>query len=215
MFHYFEDKEFLNKAYSFCADIVNQTKMLLKKEDIDVDMFIQGSKRRNMITQNEEEPIDFDFDLFIKSCPDIYNCHAIKEAVRKCFNQVLQSKDLFDCEDSRSVLSSKEMGVDEEEQTLFSIDLAITTRFPNENFCRLIHERTGIISFDRWFWNEVPDSSKMYQRVETLKQKGSWQDVRECYLDKKNFYLTRNDQDHPSFICFNEAVNEVFYQSHN
>ena len=44
----------------------------------------------------------------------------------------------------------------------------------------------------------------------TLKAKNLWEEVRQCYLDKKNLYLKRNDNNHPSFICYIEAVNEVY-----
>jgi len=172
MFHYFEDEEFLNNAYGFCADMVNQTKMLLQNDDIDVDMFIEGSKRRNMVTQSEEGPIDFDFDLFIKSCPDFNDCHTIKETVRQRFNEVLRSKNIDDCEDSRSVLSSKQIWFMDNNLTKFSIDLAITKRAPNDNYCRLIHNKTGSKKSDAWLWNEIPDSSNIYQKVNILKQEG-------------------------------------------
>ena len=37
-----------------------------------------------------------------------------------------------------------------------------------------------------------------------------WEEVREKYLDKKNMYLKRNDHYHPSFVCYIEAVNEIY-----
>ena len=34
--------------------------------------------------------------------------------------------------------------------------------------------------------------------------------VREQYLALKNMYLSKNDINHPSFICYIEAVNNVY-----
>ena len=34
--------------------------------------------------------------------------------------------------------------------------------------------------------------------------------VRDKYLELKNMYLRRGDRDHPSFICYIEAVNNVY-----
>ena len=45
---------------------------------------------------------------------------------------------------------------------------------------------------------------------EYIKEKGKWQLVRSQYLDIKNRYLRQNDHDHPSFICYIEAVNNVY-----
>ena len=65
---------------------------------------------------------------------------------------------------------------------------------------------------DRWYWNESRDSSKIWEREYFIKDKGQWEMVRQTYLDKKNLYLKRNEYDKSSFICFIEAVNEVYYR---
>lgn len=61
MYKYVEDKAFLKRAYSDCADTVNRLIQELKKYDIETKMYIVGSKSRNMVTQNERGKIDFDF----------------------------------------------------------------------------------------------------------------------------------------------------------
>ncbi len=44
-----------------------------------------------MVTQNENSPFDFDYNLNILSCPDWNNAKEIKEMVRKCFNKVMNT----------------------------------------------------------------------------------------------------------------------------
>jgi len=39
-----------------------------------------------------------------------------------------------------------------------------------------------------------------------------WNDIKKRYLEKKNFYLRKQDQTHPSFVVFVETINEVYYQ---
>ena len=94
-------------------------------------------------------------------------------------------------------------------KTKFSIDLAIVTS-SDEKWYRLIHEKTGIVAYDRGFWNEGPNSYKLTAKSDWLKDHEYWDYVRDVYLDKKNMYLTRNDYNHSSFICYIEAVNEVY-----
>lgn len=211
MFFYVKDKAFLNQAYGYCADIINQVKNLLIKDGIESEMSIEGSKSRNMVTQNEEGFIDSDFNFLVTKCSDIKDGESIKEIVKTKFNEVLRSKHLGDCDDSTSVLTSKHMCLTNGNQTNFSIDLAIV-KMSNGHYDKLIHEKTGYALKDRWYWNEIPDSSKVYEKAQCLKENNLWDEVRETYIRKKNFYLTRNDYDHPSYVCYVEAVNEIFYK---
>lgn len=65
MYHYVTDKVFLKESYSICADLVNQLVQRLKKYGIESKMSVVGSKKRGLVTQNEKEPIDYDFNLYI------------------------------------------------------------------------------------------------------------------------------------------------------
>lgn len=80
---------------------------------------------------------------------------------------------------------------------------------------RLIHEKTGIVSKDRYYWNEAFCSEGLENKVEWLKNEPKiWNEIRDTYLEKKNMYLHRNDHDHPSFIVYIETINEI-YDKHN
>ena len=71
MYHYVKDKVFLKESYSICADIVNHLVQNLKSYGIKSRMSVVGSKKRGLVTQNEKEPIDYDFNLWIDSAEDI------------------------------------------------------------------------------------------------------------------------------------------------
>ena len=209
MYHWVEDKDFLNRAYSDCADIVNQLVQELKKYDIEARMKVVGSKSRNMITQNEDEPIDFDFNLLIDNPDDYQTARDLKEDIREAFNEVLSSNGWEDCEDSTSSLTTKKMHFKKGNKTPFSIDVCIVKK-DRYGLHRLIHRKTGNVNFDQWYWNLVPNSRDLREKEEALKP-DYWMEVRETYLHKKNMYLSRPyDNDHPSFICYIEAVNEVY-----
>ena len=202
MYHWVKDKDYLTRAYSVCADIVNQLVQELKNYDIDAKMNVVGSKKRNMITQNERESIDFDFNLLIEN-PSVYrNERELKEAIRKAFNEVLSANNWKDCHDSTSVLTTEERVFNKGNKTPFYIDVCIVKK-DAFGLHRLIHDKRGNIWSDSYYWNMIPNSRDLHSKEDYLKPV-YWMIVRETYIDKKNMYLTRNDYDHI------EAVNEVY-----
>lgn len=208
MYHWVTDKEYLKTTYSACADIVNQLVQALKKEGVEASMNVVGSKKRNMITQNEKEAIDFDFNLLIENA-NRFREGDLKEMVRKAFNGVLSNNDWGDCEDSTSALTTEKRVWEKGNKTPFSVDVCIVSYDNFGQLRRLIHEKTGNTWWDRYYWNTVPSSQKLWEKEDYLKP-DYWSDVREAYLEKKNMYLRRQDHNHPSFVCYIEAVNEVY-----
>ena len=66
---------------------------------------------------------------------------------------------------------------------------------------------------DQYVWNEVTNSHDVAQKAKQIKAEGLWLDVREQYVRLKEVYLARWwDKDHPSFIVYIEAVNNVYNQ---
>ena len=210
MYHYVTDKEYLKQTYSICADIVNQLVQELKHYEIDAYMATVGSKKRGLITQNEKESIDHDFNLFIENA-DAFRADELKRRVMDAFNEVLNRNDWGDCQDSTSALTTEQRVLKKGNKTPFSIDVAIVKEDAWGTLHRLKHNKTGIVALDQWYWNMAPNSQKLWDMEDYLKP-AYWQLVRDAYLDKKNMYLTRNDHDHPSFVCYIEAVNEVYAQ---
>lgn len=209
MYHYVTDKEYLKQTYSICADIVNQLVQNLKRYNIDAKMTNVGSKKRGLITQNENEPIDYDFNLNILnwSC---FSPRDLKEQVIEAFNEVLETNGWENCQDSTSAITTAQRVLKKGNRTPFSIDIGIV-KYDSFGVHRLIHEKTGFVAFDQYKWNQVPNSEKIIQMEEYLKP-DCWPLVRKAYLDKKNMYLTRNDYSHPSFVCYIEALHEIYNQ---
>ena len=215
MYHYVEDKLFLQKMRSLSGEMLQSLCHYLKEDyRIGSSFYLVGSGGRNLILQNENNPIDLDYNLEIVKCDDYTECKYIKECVRKTFNKVLKEYHLRDCEDSTSSLTSKLIWFDNH-STCFKIDVCITRREKDDTYQRLIHEKTGWVDFDRYFWNEAPNSRNLNQKVNYIKKSGKWGLVREQYLMLKNMYLSWNDHTHPSFICYIEAVNNVYNSRYN
>ena len=109
MYKFVKDKDFLHSMRSVCSDIVNQLVQIINNQDfLTVKAHLIGSGAKNLITQNENEPIDLDYNLVvINSEWDIYDCKKIKEYIKEKFNYVLENNDEHDCNDSKSCLSTK------------------------------------------------------------------------------------------------------------
>ncbi len=211
MYHYLDDKEFVSKMRSLCGDIMQNLCHSLKEDyDIGSTFYLVGSGKRKLIMKNNNEPVDLDYNLEIIRCEDFEDCRYIKECVRKAFNKALKLNDLNDCEDSTSSLTSKLIYFTKGNNTEFRMDICITVRDEDDNYYRLIHEKTGFTFYDRYFWNLAPDSKRINEKVKYIKSCGKWELVRQQYENIKNMYLVRNDNTHPSFICYVEAVNNVY-----
>lgn len=212
MYHYIQDKNFLKRLRGTCSDIVNQLVQSINNDSImTVKAELVGSGAKNLITQNECEPIDLDYNLCIIDAKNIniYDGGAIKEYIRKQFNKILSSNGWGDCDDSTSALTTEKRVFKKGNKTAFRIDVAITCKY-NDRWQRLIHQKTGFVNLDMYYWNEVRDSRGLEEKARVIKAEHLWEEVRTTYLEKKNFYLCRNDYTHPSFVIYVEAVNQVY-----
>lgn len=213
MYHYVEDKDFLKRAQKTCSGLMAELEEELRENGINSQFFLVGSGARNMVTQNKEEPIDFDYNLNMVSCDTSSDCKAIKEAVRKAFNNVLKRHKLPDCDDSTSSLTMKKIYFEDDNSIEFSIDVGIVVKGKNGNWFRLKHEKWRSSYSDRYYWNEAPSSNGYSEKAKAIKSiPGWWEKARKRYLEIKNDYLRENDHTHPSFVCYIQAVNDVYNQ---
>lgn len=128
---------------------------------------------------------------------------------RGSFDQAFIFEIFDDCEDSTSSLTTRAIYFKDTPNIKFSMDICIVAMGDKEAWCRLIHEKTGYVSNDRYFWNEAPNSSKIREKADDIKDSGYWQSVRDEYLNLKNQYLKRNDR-RPSFVCYIESINNIY-----
>lgn len=213
MYHYIKDKVFLKNMKYLCSNIINQLVQFINNDSfMKVEAHLVGSGAKNLITQNSNEPIDLDYNLnIINSKINIKNGREIKEYLRKQFNVILKKNGWNDSMDSTSVLTTERRYFIKGNHTAFSIDLAIV--YHNHNgWHRLIHEKTGLVARDKYYWNLVPDSRNLLKRVSDIKNEHLWDDIITTYLEKKNMYLCRQDNNHPSFNVYVETINQVHHK---
>lgn len=206
-----ECKEYRNA----CSQILKKTCNLLREKDIVAQFVLVGSGAKNMVTRNGDGPFDLDYNLVIIKAPDMYwnGLCRLKDTVRNMLDRAAKNFRFAESQDSTSCLTAH-LYFEDEPTVEFSFDIAIVKRNPKGELCRLIHEK---IAFgpDRYFWNEVPNSNNVAEKAARLKEDDLWPEVRKKYVDLKNRYLIRQrNKDHPSFIVYIEAVNEIYNKTY-
>ena len=208
MYDWVKDKILLKTTYSESADVVNRLVQELKRCGIQARMNVVGSKLRNMVLRNGKGQFDYDFNVWIENANQ-YDEKWLKETVKEAFDYVLEGKGWKFSKDSTSVLTARK-----KDNSIFSIDVCIVKKRWDGRLERLIHEKTGNVDQDRYFWNVYPELEGLKEKEEKLKPE-HWSEVRENYKSKKNIYLQRKDKNHKSFNCYIEAVNEVYDKYYN
>ena len=202
---------------SDCSDVLKETCKLLKKKGISAQFSLVGSGARNMITRNGAGPYDLDYNFLIMKAEERYwnDLRLLKETIRNALNRAERREVFSDTQDSTSCLTAL-LHFKDTPNVEFSFDVAITTKNKDGNCMRLIHNKNVYaLGLDQYTWNEVPNSHQVKDRADKLKRAGLWQKVRDRYLEKKNMYLFRQDHNHPSFVVYVEAVNEVYNRYFN
>ena len=198
---------------SDCSRILKKTCELLRAKGISAQFTLVGSGARNMITRNGDGPYDLDYNLLVVKADDEYrDLRLLKDTIRNALNKAVGGKFFSDAQDSTSCLTAL-LYFKDTPNVKFSFDVAITTKNKNGNYMRLMHNKNVYaLGLDQYTWNEVPNSHQVEDKADELKKAGVWQKVRDRYLEKKEMYLSRQYHDHPSFVVYVEAVNEVFSQ---
>ena len=197
---------------SDCSKTLKKTCELLRAKGISAQFSLIGSGARNMITRNGEGPYDLDYNLLIMKAEERYwnDLRLLKETVRNALNRAERREFFSDAQDSTSCLTAL-LPFKDTLNVEFSFDVAIIKKNPNGNYMRLIHNKNVYaLGWDQYTWNEVPNSHQVKNKADKLKKKGVWQEVRGKYLEKKNVYLSWQDHNHPSFVVYVEAVNEIY-----
>ena len=208
------------KCYrSNCSAVLKKTCELLKKKGISAQFSLVGSGAKNMITRNGDGPYDLDYNLLVMKAEERYwnNLRLLKETVRNALNRAERREFFSDAQDSTSCLTALLHFKDTPNVNVeFSFDVAIIKKNPNGNYMRLIHNKNVYaLGRDQYTWNEVPRSHQVKDRANEIKEEGLWQELRDRYREKKNMYLSWQDRNHPSFVVYVEAVNEVYNRYFN
>lgn len=209
MFHYLKCKELLAGVNGVGRCLCDFSRDYLKEKYSIVAQFISvGSHSKNMVTQNGNGKIDADYNGILISYPSDFVEKDLKCAFMDSFNRVL--KELYGitkgCRDSTSAITIPTLHFYDDPSIKFSFDIGIILTVRSGNKGRLIHDKIR----GTYYFSEIPNSKDVDLREKEIKDSGLWNEVRDLYLDKKNMYLRRGDNNHPSYICRIESINEVY-----
>lgn len=93
--------------------------------------------------QNASLSIDLDYNLEIVRCEDFEDRRNLKECARKSFNKALNERDLGDCEDSTSSLTTGEIHFVRGNPTEFSMD--VYAEIQRKIFTDLFTKKQGLL----------------------------------------------------------------------
>lgn len=187
----------------WCEEILHSVQNGVR-EYFTFDIRLIGSGDKKLVTQNENESFDLDYNIILQKDKKnlLNNPRQIKDIFVSRFNRILQpeiSDFKYAC-DSISVITLKLV---QNGRLQFSFDVAILVENNDGIFYRLTNDKRT----DRYIWNEVAQSKNYLEKFHRLKTQGYWQDFKERYLELKNYHLRRNDNV-KSFSVFLETLNE-------
>ncbi len=168
-----------------------------------------------MVTRNGNGPFDLDYNLEIIKAPEMYwkDLRKLKDTVRIYLDKASGLKCFSESQNSTVALTAL-LHFEDEPQIEFSFDVAIVARNAKGTLCRLVYNKHYYIyrygDQGQYTWNEVKKSHDVKEKADRIKEIDKWLEVRQRYVDLKNHYLTYHDKDHPSFIVYIEAVNQIY-----
>lgn len=201
-FHYVSRKK-ASPVKADLIDIIHDVQNIVRDKFTFQYTFV-GSSKRNMITCDLKSNIGFDFDVNIEVNDDEenYTAKQIRQILMKAFNEVVGEYGYDYCEDSTRVITIK-VKDRKHSKILHSCDFAIVNNCDDG--------RQQYIRFNKaennYTWEYQPIGfDSLPDKIDWLKENNLWNDLREYYLEKKNY--NDNPEKHSRSI-FAESVNEM------
>lgn len=203
MYNYVKDKEELAELKRACECIIKRVQKSELRNYFTFQFNLIGSGKYNLITQNGDGEYDLDYNFILqKDKKDLFsNPERIKELFINAFNEVNPDLGFEPTENSTSVITSKLIY---ENRLHFSFDVAILCEGYNGNYLKIVFNKpTG-----QYYWNEIKSSKNYQTKIEALKAQNAWGEARKIYIDKKNRYLSQQNN-RSSFSILLETLNEL------
>lgn len=211
MAYQFATKKDVQASNKWCRSVLIDVQNLVR-DWFTFDFRLIGSGGKHLVTYNEGQPFDLDYNIIIQK--DKQSLHGKPEKIKKIFIDAFETvfsetityfnvDEYFKINNSTSVITLKYISSGMLE---FSFDVAIMQENENGYLEKIIFDK----KYNRYIWNQVKDSKDLNDKVLLVKQRLGWNAVRERYLELKNDSLSNNDET-KSFSIFIQVINE-FYQ---
>ena len=169
-----------------------------------------GSASRNMITRDEDSNVGYDFDVNLRVNDDEenYSAKEIKQILMNGFNRYNHLFKYDFCEDSKRVITIK-VKDRRNSRVLHSCDFAVVNDC-EDGRQQYIHFNKAHQSYE---WQYQPKGFYgLSEKIETIKESGYWQEVRNLYIEKNNH---NEDPNKKSRSIFAETVSNIYNKYFN
>lgn len=213
MYHYeYVTKEQAGPYRKKFESLINEVQNLVR-DDFTFSYKFIGSSSRNMITfdPTTNKGFDFDINIEINDSAENYTAKAIRMILINAFNKCTRKYDLKNVENGTRVLTIKKnefrnIMSSRDSYIPYSCDIAVVNNYlDNGKKCQeyiRFNKNTG-----NYTWEQQKSPYEIEQKVEAIKDRGMWNQVRKLYLDKKN---KNTDVNKKSRSLYAEAVKEIY-----
>ena len=178
-YHYPPQKE-VTELNKWCLSIIHSVQRLLK-DYFTFDIRLIGSGEKRLVTQNEDECFDLDYNLIIQRDKQdlISNPKAIKDLFTDAFNKVLDQnvKGRHKVRNSTSVLKNE---IIEKDKLVFKFDVAILIKVDDDYYYKIIADKN--YNPPRYLWNKVKNSKNYLERFSIIKQQIVFKDFKDRHI---------------------------------
>lgn len=167
-----------------------------------------GSVQRNMVTWDVKSNAGFDFDvnIMVNDDDEKFDAKKIKNILMCAFNKYARKYGYDFCEDSTRVFTIK-VKDRKNFRIRHSCDFAIVNDYGDnqQQYIRYNKQKNN------YTWEEQTKGFYcLPEKIEFCKDNQLWQEVREIYLDKKNYNMDSNKK---SRSIFAETIHEVCHRN--
>lgn len=207
MYHYeYVSKEEASSYREEFLEIIHDAQDLLRDKFTFRYDFI-GSSSHNMITcdYRTNKGFDFDVNLHVNDDEEQYSPEVIKKSIIEAINRVARPRGYEFCEDSTRVITLKKRS------SLFnsieySCDFAIVYDWTDNKNRRQQQYIRYQKNQNSYVWADQPKGYGLEEKVDWLKKKGFWGEVRKRYLEKKNGNMNPEKK---SRALYAETIHEI------
>lgn len=210
MAYQFATKKDVQAANKWCRSVLIDVQNLVR-DWFTFDFRLIGSGGKHLVTYNEGQPFDLDYNIIIQK--DKHSLHDKPEKIKKIFIDAFETvfsetityfnvDEYFKINNSTSVITLKYISSGMLE---FSFDVAIMQENENGYLEKIIFDKKNNV----FIWNKVKQSDNLYDKAVQVKQNYDWNKVRNRYLELKNKSLSNQD-DTKSFSIFVQVINEFY-----
>lgn len=167
-----------------------------------------GSVQRNMVTWDVKSNAGFDFDvnIMVNDDDEKFDAKKIKNILMCAFNKYARKYGYDFCEDSTRVFTIK-VKDRKNFRIRHSCDFAIVNDYGDnqQQYIRYNKQKNN------YTWEEQTKGFYcLPEKIEFCKDNQLWQEVRDIYLDKKNYNMDSNKK---SRSIFAETIHEVCHRN--